>query len=380
MTMNVFHPEHLQPGHMVGSWRIVESLGSGNLGYSFKVEREGGFYTLKMAVRPAPELPPGMPEKPLEERYGDRGIRQEATILLANANHPGLPHLRAMGMWPHPTQGYLYIVIDLVDGEPFHKWRERTWPTAAQLVDIFIEVVRVVARLHRRGILLRDFKSEHVIIGSPESKPVLVDLGSAWQPVGTTFMTRLTPVAPHTLPPECVTFIREEFWKPGARFEPNEAEILYQFGIFMYEALTGRGPFNPRLKTDELLTAIQTVIPRAPHRLNPEVPEPLSRIAMRLLEKRPEDRYESAEALLQALRDAAKARAQRAWNVPLMLPAEGPPPLTQAQRKERRIPKEEAECRAQEVEEKAARRKKRWGRIALVVGSLLLGLALLAAG
>jgi hypothetical protein len=57
MTTDAFHPDHLKPGHMVGPWRILESLGSGSSGHAFKVECEGEFFTLKMAVRPAPDSP-----------------------------------------------------------------------------------------------------------------------------------------------------------------------------------------------------------------------------------------------------------------------------------------------------------------------------------
>jgi serine/threonine protein kinase len=412
MTTDAFHPDHLRPGHMVGHWRIVESLGSGNFGHVFKTERDGGFFTLKMALRPAPELPEDTPEKAREEREVDGRMRHEAAILMANASHPGLPHLRAIDRWPHPTRGYLYFVTDHVPGEPFHTWRERTRPTAAQLVDIFIEVVRTLLPLHRRGVLIRDFKADHVIVTHPDNKPVVVDLGSAYLPGGSTLTVGLAPGTPHMLPPECVTFLREGTWKQGARLDVSEAADLYQVGVFMYEALTEYWPFDPRLTTEELLTAIQSVVPRAPHRLNPEVPESLSRITLRLLEKRPEDRYECAEALLQALWEAAKERTKKAWKVQLSgVPAEGPPPMTQGEVEERRLHKLEAERRAQEAqrreaeqlapaqaleqlttaidvlasaqeaeEEKAARRKKRWRRVALVAGPLLLGLLLFAAG
>jgi hypothetical protein len=50
---------------------------------------------------------------------------------------------------------------------------------------------------------------------------------------------------------------------------------------------------------------------------------------MKLLEKQPEDRYESAEALLKALWDANKERSTQAWKVRLGLPPEGPAPVTQ---------------------------------------------------
>ena len=409
MTTEAFHPDHLKPGDMVGPWRIVESLGSGNFGRAFKAERDGELFTLKMAIRPAPELSQDTSEKAQEQRQVDGRMRHEAATLMVNTSLPGLPNIRAVDRWPHSTKGYIYFVTDYVAGEPFHDWRKRTRPSAAQLVDIFLEVVRAVGRLHRRGILIRDFKSEHVIVG-PDDKPTMVDLGSAWLPGASTLTVGLAPGTPHLLPPECVTFLREGTWKQGARFEVGEEGDLYQLGVVMYEALTDCWPFDPRLTADELLTAIQTVIPRAPHRMNPEVPEPLSRIVMRLLEKSPEARYESAEALNQALWDAAKERTKKAWKVRLELPPGGPAPMTQDEVEEMRLHKQEAERRAKEVQKekaeelsneqvmeqvsatfkamatklaavdaKAARRKKWWRRTALVAGPLLLSLALLTA-
>jgi serine/threonine protein kinase len=409
MTTEAFHPDHLQPGHMVGSWRIMESLGSGNFGHVFKAERDGNFFTLKMAVRPAPELPRETPEKTLEERERDARMCHEGAILMANTSHPGLPHLRAVDRWPHSIRGYLYIVTDYVPGEPFHAWRERTRPNAAQLVDLFIEVVRVVIRLHKHQILIRDFKGEHVIVDPDSNKPVLVDMGSAWFPGGSTLTVGLAPGTPHALPPECIAFLREDSWKQGARFEADTAGDLYQLGVFMYEALTECHPFDPRLTKEELLVAIETAIPRAPHRLNPQVPESLSRVVLRLLEKRPADRYESAEALLQALWDAAKERSKKPWKASLRLPPEGPAPITQDEVEERRVQKQEAERRAQEAqqqaqelsgkqvlaefsavieeleketaaaEENATRRKKWWRRLVLMVSPVLMGFILFTA-
>lgn len=406
MTTDTFHPDHLKPGDMVGPWQIVESLGTGNFGHTFKVARAGAFFTMKMAVRPASKLPKATLEETLEERQVDGRMCHEGAILWANTSHPGLPQVREVSRWPHPTKGYLYIITDYVLGEPFHEWRARTRPTVAQFVDIFIEVVRTVERLHTKGIFIRDFKSEHVII--PEDhKPVVVDLGSAWLPGGSSLTVGLAPGTPHALPPECVTFIREGSWKQGARFDPGEAGDLYQLGVFLYEALADGWPFNPKLPKDELMVAIENVVPRPPHRVNPQVPESLSHIAMKLLEKRPEDRHASAKALLQALWDANKERTKPAWKVPLELPPEGPAPVTQAEVEERRALQQESTRRAQEAQkkkeeelspeqaleqfsaalkvveaealaadEKDARSKKRWRRIALGVGALLLLLTL----
>jgi serine/threonine protein kinase len=419
MTTDAFHPDHLKPGDMVGPWRIVESLGTGNFGHSFKVELDGEFFTLKMAVRPAAE--PSQEtldlEEALEKWQVDGRMCHEGAVLLANIRHPGLPHLRAVGRWPHFRRGYFFIITDYVSGEPFHQWCLRNRPGAAQLVGLFIDVVRGVGRLHAHGVFIRDFKSEHVIISSEDSKPVVVDLGSAWLPGGSSLTVGLAPMTPHTMPPECVAFLRESAGNPGTRFSADAAGDLYQLGVFMYEALTECWPFDPRFSTKDLLAAIQTVLPRAPHYLNPAVPESLSRIVMRLLEKRPEDRYESAKALLQALWDANKERSSRNWRTPLTPPPEGPPPMSQDEKEERRLAMQEAERRALEAqkqqqeelsreqeleeltatiqklgarasiadaleaklraaEEKAARQRKLGRRLALAAGPMLLGLTI----
>ncbi|WP_224372284.1 serine/threonine protein kinase [Hyalangium versicolor] len=410
MTQQAFHPDHLKPGDNVGPWLIVQSLGSGSFGHAFKAELDGEFFTLKIAVRPAPELSEDTPEKAREEGQVDGRMRHEGAVLLANATQQGLPQLRAVGRWPHPKKGYLYIVTDHVPGQPFHDWRERTRPPLAQLVDIFIAVVRVLAGLHGRGIFIRDFKSEHVIV--PEDhRPVLVDLGSAWLPGGSFLTVGLAPGTPHALPPECIAFLREGSRKEGTRFNAAEAGDLYQVGVFMFEALTNCWPFDPRMTQEELFTAIQNIVPRAPHWLNPNVPESLSRITLRLLEKHPEDRYESAEVLLQALWDANKERASKAWKAPLEFPPGAPAPATQDELEERRLHQQETERRAQEarkqkaeelslreqleqfssavqqmetelrdLDEKAALRTERWRRIGLGLGLLLLSLGLFAAG
>lgn len=399
MTTDALHPDHLQPGHMLGPWRILESLGSGGFGRTFKVECAGALFSLKMALRPASE------DKEVEGRTA-----HESAALLANSSHPNLPRVYAVGRWPHPDTGYIYFVTEYVEGETFNDWRARVRPTAAQLVDIFLAVVRGVVELHRRELLHRDLTGSNIVLRKRDNKPYFIDLGSVWLPGSSTLTEKLPPSTVHTLPPECVTFLRRSANEQGIHFGAGEAGDLYQLGVFMFEALTEHHPFSTKLPAPELFAAIETVVPRPPHYLNPAVPESLSRIVMRLLEKRPEDRYESAETLHQALWEAAKERKSRNWKVPLALPESGPPPVTQEEMEDRKLWQQESERRAQEarkqeaealsdkqalekirtaakefeaelvaLEEEQARRSKRRWRVAAGVGVLFLGLALFAA-
>ena len=310
-----FHPDQLVPDSEVGPWRVVASLGAGGFGRVFKVERGGRFYSLKMALRPAG--PHAAEEEDVNGRLG-----HEAAALLACAPHPNLPRVHAVDRWPEPPDGYLYFVTDYVDGETFHEWRWRVKPTAAHLLTVFTEVVRVVADLHRRGVHHRDLKGDNLLIRREDERPFLIDLGTVRLPGATTLTVGVAPASPHLLPPECVAFLREGAWQQGAHFDAGVPGDLYALGALLYEALTDGYAFDPKLPYDRLLPAIETVTPRAPHVVNPKVPRALGDVAMRLLEKRPEARYSGTEALLQALWEVAKEKRQPAWRVSLDRPAE----------------------------------------------------------
>lgn len=309
------HPDQLEVGHSVGPWRIVGSLGAGGFGRVFKVERGGNVYALKLALRPANQHASD------EEDVNGR-LAREVAALLACAPHPNLPRVHAVDRWPEPPDGYLFHVTDFVDGETFHEWRWRVKPTAAHLLTVYTEVVRVVADLHRRGVHHRDLKADNLLIRRLDERPILIDLGTARIPGASTLTVGVAPASPHLLPPECVAFLREGSWKTGANFDAGIPGDLYALGALLYESLTDGYAFDPRLPYDRLLPAIETVVPRAPKDINPKVPSSLSDIAMRLLSKRPEDRYSGTETLLQALWDSAKDKRHADWKVSLDVPAD----------------------------------------------------------
>lgn len=317
MTMDALHPDQLQPGNMVGTWRILESLGSGAMGHAFKVEQEGHFFVLKMALRPA-ALPASAAEEDVDRRMG-----REAGFLLTHDKHPGVLHVVEMGRWPN-ARGYRFFVTEYVEGDTFHEWRARTRPSAAKFLEVFTELVRLVAELHRRGVHHRDLKADNILIRHEDERPVLLDFGSVHLPGASTLTVGIPPGTPHVLPPEAIAFVRGETWMTGARFSGGTTGDLYALGVLLYEALTNGYPFDPLLPAEQLMAAIEQVVPRAPHELVPAVPRALSDITLRLLAKNPDERYPSAEALLRALWDAAKAKRSPAWKAPLPIPPEGP--------------------------------------------------------
>ena len=333
MTTEALHPDQLNPGDSVGPWCIVQVLGRGGSSRVFKVERDGHPYSMKMALRPLTDSSEYLSEEEyVEEKSAYRRLAREAAALFTYSSHPNLLHVYAVDFWPNPSKGYPFLVTDFVDGDTWHQWRWRKPPHAAGLVDTFSSVVRTVGVLHARGVYHRDLKAENILIRREDGRPFLIDFGTVRLPGALTQTLGIPEGVLHLLPPELLAYTRSEAWKRGEPFHGGPAADLYALGVLLYQALTDLHPFDPELPDEELVAAIATVPPAAPHLLNPLAPLSLSAIALRLLEKNPEARYPSAEALLQALEQAAEhERTSPAWKEPLTPPDDsaGPEPETQ---------------------------------------------------
>jgi serine/threonine protein kinase len=78
---------------------------------------------------------------------------------------------------------------------------------------------------------------------------------------------------------------------------------IYSLGIILYEAVTGRVPYNAETPIAIVFKHIQDPLPSA-RKLNPELPESVELILLKALAKKPEDRYQNMEAFLQAIQMA----------------------------------------------------------------------------
>jgi len=400
MTTEALHPDHLQPGHRVGPWLIVQVLGRGGSSRVFKVERDGRPYSMKMGLLPLNQSTEALTEEQyVEETSAWRRLAREAAALFTYSSHPNLLRVYAVDFWPNPTQGYPFLVTDFVDGDNWHQRRWRKPLHAVELVDTFSSVVRTVGVLHARGVYHRDLKAENILIRREDGRPFLIDFGTVRLPGALTQTLGLPEGVLHLVPPELLAYTRTEAWKRGEPFQGGVPADLYALGVLLYQGLTDLHPFNPELPDKELLAAIASVPPTAPHVLNPLAPRALSDITLKLLEKRPEDRYPDTEALLQALEEAvAKVRQSPAWKVPLFavedspaetLPQEAAAQLAQLLPAAREAPEEapppEEEAHQEEAHQEEAHqeapavprgpRRTRWSLVVLA-GLAVLGLAL----
>lgn len=320
---NKINPEYLLPGTMVGPWEIVDLLGKGGFGVAYKVRRDGRYYALKLTLSRAADLGPEQ-----RERHEAR-VRRECGILL-QLNHPNIVRVHGFERWPDLNDGYLYIVMDLVNGQKLYTWRERSVPSLRRICHVFQRIALALAEAHARGAFHRDIKSENVLVGI-DGDPILIDWGIARSRGAVTVTQDHSVLGTHShFPPEYCRYIdfdtgAEEFvWTPQSE--------LHSVGYLLYEMLTGRSPFNlpdEASTSDENIIvqrlqrttqAIKSVIPTLPSLINGKVPGALDRIVMRLLEKNSADRYASGAELAAAFEEAV-ANADAAWDAPFDVPA-----------------------------------------------------------
>lgn len=263
-------------------------------------------------------------------------FRQEIK-LLGHLSHPGIAQILdagtdRSGVSPHP-----YFVMEFVDGKGLAEWRREKPRSAREVVLLFTEILEAVAFSHARGITHRDLKPSNVLV-TPDGHAKILDFGVATvardadpslDPLRTlTMMLQLGRTADlrgetrsqagtadgsvvGTLPymsPEQIS---------GTQLVDARSD-LYSIGVMMYEALCRRLPYD--LGTRSLTDAasiIRSEIPMSMGRLDRGLRGDLDIIVSRLLEKRPADRYQSAQELLGDLERYLRGQRALMRRIPL---------------------------------------------------------------
>ena len=176
---------------------------------------------------------------------------------------------------------------------------------AGELAGLGLGLARAVAGMHQRGVIHRDITPANIVV-SGDGIPCLVDFALA-----SSFAEIRPEFTHHAEITGTLAYLAPEATGRTGRPVDQRAD-LYALGATLYELATGEPPFGSgdplRLIHDHLAR-----VPVPPAEANQAVPAPLSEIIMHLLEKEPDNRYQTADGLvydLERLRDA-QARRRR---------------------------------------------------------------------
>ena len=222
--------------------------------------------------------------------------------LAAHLQHPHIVPLLHAGQ----AAGSLYFTMPFVEGESLRERMSRERPMSIENVArILEEVAGALEYAHGEGVVHRDIKPENVMFFHEQA--VVLDFGigkalsAATDESIRTSGARITQSGMSLGTP----FYVSPEQGAGDPDLDHRADI-YSLGIVAYEMLTGHPPFSGRTP-HAVFMAHAEQIPDPIEKKRPDVPEPIARIVMKCLEKKPRDRPHSAGEIVAALRGTPAA-------------------------------------------------------------------------
>jgi Tol biopolymer transport system component len=224
-----------------------------------------------------------------------RRFEQEARALAA-LNHPNILAVYQMGS----HEGAPYLVSELLQGATLREEITGSRLAPRKAIDYAVQIARGLAAAHEKGIANRDLKPENIFVTSDGAVKVL-DFGLA----------KLTPAKTGTALDASTKTIATD---PGTVMgtvgymspeqvrgeETGHRGDIFSFGVILFEVLTGRRAFQ-KPTAPETMASILNEEPPELSRFSPNLAPGLQRIIIRCLEKKPEQRFQSASDLAFAL-------------------------------------------------------------------------------
>ncbi|MGD9692802.1 MAG: protein kinase [Phycisphaerales bacterium] len=275
-------------GTMVGGHRVVRQIGAGGMGVVYLAEQEKPKRTVVLKIiRPLLATPTML-----------RRFEREAETL-GRLQHPGIAQVYEAGMAETVVGSLPFIAMEYVDGEPLTTYVETRAMGVRERIELMARVCEAVQHAHQRGVIHRDLKPGNILV-EEGGRPKILDFGiaraAAQDEQATTLLTDaglLLGTLPYMSPEQVA----------GDPDAIDTRSDVYSLGVILYEALTGRLPYD--VGSRSMLDAARIIREQSPMRLstvNRTLRGEVEVIVGRALEKDRTRRYQSAMALGEDLR------------------------------------------------------------------------------
>jgi len=300
-------------GKELGNYRVLEMIGKGGMAIVYK----GQHKTLSRRVVAIKMLSASLEG---DASFSERFFR-EAEVM-DRLRHPNIVTLYDF----IEEKGHYYIVMEYVAGKTLSEIiKEAAGPLSyAEIRAVFQQVLAGIGHAHRLGIVHRDMKPGNIMINE-DGEAKITDFGIA-RLLGDNFEATLTTTgvgigSPNYMSPEQVLASKEH--------PITGASDIYSLGITLYQMVTGKLPFEG---ADSLFTIMQSHVkksPPPPREIVPGIPEPLEKVILKSIQKKPEDRWPSCEAFWESMAGALVDQSLTGAATETMRTAalESPPPL-----------------------------------------------------
>jgi serine/threonine-protein kinase len=283
-------------GSMLGSYRILGELGSGGMGTVYRAQHA----VLERMVAVKLLRPELTANRELVRRFINEAKAASAI------RHPGIVDVLD---FDHAPDGRAYFVMELLEGESLaHRIETRGRLAEREAGKIARCIAGALAAAHGKGIVHRDLKPDNVVLVADldlGERPKVLDFGIA----------KLGDVAPNaTKYTETGALIGTPLYmapeQARAASQIDHRADLYSLGCMLYEMLVGQPPFVA-VGAGELVALHLFGTPQPPTARGVALAPELERIVMRLLEKEPRDRFQTAGEVSDALAAVLGEPAER---------------------------------------------------------------------
>lgn len=287
---------HTLIGQEVDGYRIEEELGRGGFGVVYRGidETLGRSVAIKFVLD----------RHVTNDKFAHR-FRQEAKIL-AQIKHP---HIITVYRARETKFGFCYV-MEYVEGHTLkeHLQTHGLYPWA-EAIPLMLTLLDAFAYAHNKGIIHRDVKPGNILL-TPDGGVKVLDFGLAktiFEGGEVTTADSMQAGTLYYMSPEQARGLRQA----------DQRSDLFSLGLTFFEMLTGKLPFDKGSSVFDVMKAIiEEPFPDL-SQMNAAIPQPLAQIVMKAIEKEPEQRFQRAEEMAEALRAfAQESSPQRAFLTP----------------------------------------------------------------
>jgi serine/threonine-protein kinase len=306
--------KELAPNTALSHYRIVSKIGAGGMGEVYLAQDTKLDRKVALKILPADVTS----NRDRMERF-TREAKSAAAL-----NHPNIAHMYEIG----ESEGTHFIAMEFIEGVTLREKIHREHTELRKLLRYLQHVAEGLAKAHAAGIVHRDLKPDNVMI-TREGHAKILDFGLA-----KLIEPQLTDAGAGDNLGDAATAIMQQHSTPGVimgtvgYMSPEQAQgktseidqrsDIFSFGCILFEAATGKKPFEGDSMVKSLHSLIYEPTPQIKD-LNPSAPAELQRIVRRCLEKDADDRYQAIREVaieLKHLRRELEAGADFDTTVP----------------------------------------------------------------